>query len=235
MADRQKAATQARALLLNEYQGILATQSVSMPGYPFGSVAPYCLDANGQPVILISRIAQHTYNINQNHKVSLTIVQSRVDDIQAGGRLTWVGDAENIEDAVAAERYYNFFPLSRDYHKTHDFEFFRINLVRARFIGGFGEIYWVSPDRLLCANPFVGDVEKGMLEHMNDDHQAAIIQYCLNAGESIPKGVEPRMAGVDSQGFYLLIGERVVRVPFDAPVYTEGDVRKALIAMASAA
>jgi putative heme iron utilization protein len=57
-----------------------------------------------------------------------------------------------------------------------------------------------------------------MLEHMNDDHQAAIIQYCLNAGESIPKGVEPRMAGVDSQGFYLLIGERVVRVPFDAPV-----------------
>jgi putative heme iron utilization protein len=43
------------------------------------------------------------------------------------------------------------------------------------------------------------------------------------------------MAGVDSQGFYLLIGERVVRVPFDAPVYTEGDVRKALIAMASAA
>ena len=235
MADRQKAASQARALLLNEYQGVLATQSVSMPGYPFGSVAPYCLDADGQLVILISRIAQHTRNISQDPKVSLTIVQSHVDDIQTGGRLTWVGDAEKIEDPVAAERYYSYFPQSRNYHTTHDFEFYRIKLVRARFIGGFGEIYWVNPEELLLSNPFAGEIEKGMVQHMNEDHQAAIIQYCLNVGEILPEGVTPKMAGVDTEGFHVLIGERVIRIPFEAPVTSAGDVRKALVAMAKAA
>lgn len=234
MTDSRKATAQARALLLDEYQGVLSTLSVSMSGYPFGSVAPYCLNADGQLVILISRIAQHTHNISHDSKVSLTIIQSDVDDIQAGGRLTWVGDAEAIEDAIAAERYYRFFPQSRHYHKTHDFEFYRIKLVRARFIGGFGEIYWINPDALLCANPFAGEIEKSVVKHMNDDHQAAIIQYCMNAGEMIPKSIEPKMVGVDSEGFHLLLGERVIRIPFDAPVYTKGDVRKTLIAMSSA-
>ncbi|MCK5893374.1 MAG: DUF2470 domain-containing protein [Endozoicomonadaceae bacterium] len=233
MADRREAASQARALLLSEYQGVLSTLSVSMSGYPFGSVAPYCLNADGQLVILISRIAQHTCNISQNSKVSLTIIQSDVDDIQAGSRLTWVGDAEAIEDALAAERYYRFFPQSCHYHKTHDFEFYRIKLVRARFIGGFSEIYWVDPDALLCANPFAEEVEKGVLEQMNDDDQAAVIQYCMKADEIIPEGVEVKMVGVDSEGCHLLLGERVVRIPFEAPVYTRDDLRNTLIAMAS--
>jgi len=30
-----------------------------VPGYPFGSVVPYCLDRQGRRVIHISRIAQH--------------------------------------------------------------------------------------------------------------------------------------------------------------------------------
>lgn len=32
----------ARELLLKEYRGVLSTHSKSMPGYPFGSVVPYC-------------------------------------------------------------------------------------------------------------------------------------------------------------------------------------------------
>lgn len=60
-----KAATQARELLLKEYRGVLSTHSKSMPGFPFGSVVPYCLDADGNPLILISRIAQHTHNLQK--------------------------------------------------------------------------------------------------------------------------------------------------------------------------
>ena len=55
-----EAAKHARELLLKEYRGALATQSKAMPGFPFGSVVPYCLDDQGRPLILISRIAQHT-------------------------------------------------------------------------------------------------------------------------------------------------------------------------------
>ena len=33
----------ARQLLLKEYRGVLSTHSQAMPGFPFGSVVPYCL------------------------------------------------------------------------------------------------------------------------------------------------------------------------------------------------
>ena len=42
-----EAAKHARELLLKEYRGALATQSKAMPGFPFGSVVPYCLDEQG--------------------------------------------------------------------------------------------------------------------------------------------------------------------------------------------
>ena len=50
-----KAIKHARELLLKEYHGVLSTHSKAMPGFPFGSVVPYCLDAQGRPLLLISR------------------------------------------------------------------------------------------------------------------------------------------------------------------------------------
>lgn len=44
-----KAGKHARELLLKEYRGVLSTHSKAMPGFPFGSVVPYCLDAEGRP------------------------------------------------------------------------------------------------------------------------------------------------------------------------------------------
>ncbi len=60
-----EAVKHARELLLKEYRGVLSTHSKSMPGFPFGSVVPYCLDDQGRPLILISRIAQHTHNLQK--------------------------------------------------------------------------------------------------------------------------------------------------------------------------
>lgn len=64
-----EAAKNARELLLKEYRGVLSTHSKSMPGFPFGSVVPYCLDEQGRPLILISRIAQHTHNLQRTRNV----------------------------------------------------------------------------------------------------------------------------------------------------------------------
>jgi len=125
----------ARSLLLREYHGILSTHSIAAPGYPFGSVVPYCLDRDGQPVILISSIAQHTKNIQENSKVSLIVSEGKANNVQAAARLTWLGNANIIaDDEDISTRYYQYFPESRDYHKTHDFNFYRIELVRARYI-----------------------------------------------------------------------------------------------------
>ncbi len=87
-------AKHARELLLKEYRGVLSTHSKSMPGFPFGSVVPYCLDEQGRPLILISRIAQHTHNLQKDPKCSLLVGEREAEDVQAVGRLTYLAEAE---------------------------------------------------------------------------------------------------------------------------------------------
>ena len=78
----------ARQLFLQESFGVLSTISVDLPGYPFGSVTPYCADEQGRPVLYISHIAQHTRNILADSRVSLTVFEMTrgVTDVQAQGR-----------------------------------------------------------------------------------------------------------------------------------------------------
>ena len=122
-----KAAKHARELLLKEYRGVLSTHSKAMPGFPFGSVVPYCLDAQGCPLILISRIAQHTHNLLQDCRCSLLVGERAAADVQAAGRLTLLAEARQLSEPAAIEaaaaRYYRYFPDSSDYHVVHDFDF----------------------------------------------------------------------------------------------------------------
>ncbi len=233
---KNKKAKSARDLFLSEYQGILSTHSVDVPGYPFGSVAPYCICKDGFPVILISSIAQHTKNILADPKVSLTVTEVGADDSQTVGRVTYLGDAELMDtnDSDSMERYYHYFPQSRDYHLTHDFNFYVIKPIRVRFIKGFGQIYWVEKDDFLLANPFTLDEEKQMLDHMNADHLDAIRHYCDLCTIYYKDSQLPEMVGIDSEGFNLRIGSKICRINFTEPVVTAAAVRKALVEMAKA-
>lgn len=228
-----KAGKHARELLLKEYRGVLSTHSKAMPGFPFGSVVPYCLDAQGYPLILISRIAQHTHNLKQDTKCSLLIGERGAEDVQAAGRLTLLAEARQLHDEeqieAAAQRYYRFFPQSRDYHRAHDFDFWRLEPVRWRFIGGFGAIHWL--DEVTLANPFAADgSEASMVEHMNTDHASAIAHYVQLTG--LPAHEPAEMAGVDSEGFHLRIGQGLYWLAFPASCNDPVQVRKALVALA---
>src|SRR5680860_1232296 len=130
MNNKTRVGADARGLLLREYHGVLSTHSVEAPGYPFGSVVPYCLNRAGEPVILISRIAQHTRNIEANAKVSLIVTEDEKDDVQAAASLTLLANAARLgpdaADDVAAS-YYKFFPEAHDYHATHDLSLIHIS------------------------------------------------------------------------------------------------------------
>ena len=225
---------EARELLATNYQGVLSTQSQAMPGFPFGSVVPYCLDHTGQPIILISQIAQHTKNILADAKASLITFEQGADDIQAAARLTLIGEVTPlVDDEIdqAAERYYRYFPQSQDYHKVHDFDFYRLNLVRLRFIGGFGRINWLEPDQVVQASAFDAETERGMIEHMNDDHISAMQTYCEQAGIDASDQT-PVMISIDQNGFNLRLDQAIKRFHFDEPASTPEAIRKALVAMA---
>ena len=225
---------QARALLLKEYRGVLSTHSKSMPGYPFGSVVPYCLDDEGRPLILISRIAQHTHNLQLDAKCSLLVGERGAEDVQAVGRVTLMAEAEKITDGVrieaAAQRYYRYFPESESYHSAHDFDFWVLKPVRYRYIGGFGAIHWL--DDVALANPFAGPAEVGMVEHMNDDHTKAIAHYVELAG--LPATPPAVLVGIDSEGMHLRIGHSLYWLAFAEPCNTPTQVRQALVQLAHA-
>jgi heme oxygenase (biliverdin-IX-beta and delta-forming) len=225
---------EARKLLLSEYQAILSTHSVDVEGYPFGSVVPYCLNKDGKPVILISAIAQHTKNILSDPKVSLIATEGGADDLQTVGRITYIANAKKVsdKDIDSMERYYSYFPQSRGYHQTHDFDFYQLDPVRIRFIGGFGQIYWVEKEDFILPNPFSFDEEKSMVDHMNKDHLVAIKHYCHSYDIQYSEDDVPVMVGIDSEGFNLRCGEHIHRINFNEPVKTAVEVRKVLVEMA---
>jgi len=221
----------ARKLLNHQSVGVLSSHSIDVEGYPFGSIAPYALNYGSEPTILISDIAQHTRNIKQNNKVSLTVFDQCVDDPQSLGRLTWIGDAEAIDpnDTAIRERYLRYFPSAESYFETHDFSFYRIRLRRARFIGGFGQIFWIEPDAMLVKNPF-RESETGIVEHMNRDHQKALFHYCELLGRESVDAVT--MTGIDGEGFDLLADKRKLRMDFESPIHTSEEARANLIELA---
>nr|WP_254621387.1 DUF2470 domain-containing protein [Stutzerimonas stutzeri] len=220
--------------MLKEYRAVLSTHSKSMPGFPFGSAVPYCLSEEGWPLILISRIAQHTKNLQADARCSLLVAERGAEYVQAKGRLTLLAEARMLSEPrlveAAAARYYRYFPESRDYHRVHDFDFWVLQPVRWRYIGGFGAIHWL--DEVALANPFAAadGGEGGMLEHMNSDHAAAIAHYVERTG--LPAEPEATMVGIDTEGFHLRIGQTIHWLAFPAPCDNPGAVRQALVAMA---
>jgi putative heme iron utilization protein len=156
------------------------------------------------------------------------------EDAQAQGRLTLAGHALPVPPADqedAAQRYFRRFPHAQEYRQAHDFDLYRIEPVRVRYIGGFGQIHWLEPREVCLPNPFSAAVEGGMAAHMNEDHADALRNYCRMFGVEADRET-PRLAAVDREGFDLMVGKRLLRIEFDAPVQSPDEVRKAMVALA---
>jgi putative heme iron utilization protein len=220
----------AHLLVARNHQGILSTLSDALEGHPFGSVVAFAHDDRGMPTILISSIAEHTRNIKADPRVSLTLTEPG-DDGQALGRVTLVGRALPAEasDEITS-RYYARFPQAAGYHQAHDFSFYRIEVSRVRYIGGFGRIHWLEPEAVCRRNPFSAGDEQRMVAHMNADHVDAMRDYCRVAGVEIGNR-QPRMSAIDADGFDLMLDRSLLRIPFEAAVSSADEVRKAMVAM----
>jgi putative heme iron utilization protein len=133
-------------LLEQEQYGVLATLSRKAEGWPFGSLTPFALAEDGQPLVLLSGLAEHTQNLLADPRVSLFVQDSQaLANPQAGARATLLCLAEALSDSAAAQPIYlQRFPDAVALLQLGDFRFFRLKIERVRFIGGFGEMYWIS-------------------------------------------------------------------------------------------
>lgn len=232
-------ARDARLWLRAHRHGLLSTHSRAVAGYPFGSVAPYVLDHEACPVLLISRLAEHTKNLAGDARVSLLIHEpaENVGDVQAQARVTLMGQAERVENPAHIEpRYERYFPATRGYRTQLDFEFWRIVPVTLRAIAGFAKVHWVSREAYAPPPNTLTEDEASILEHMNADHAHTLRDYCRLQNVSDVTSAE--MIGIDCDGFDLNADadvRRTLRFNFDEPVTSATAIRKALIALAQKA
>jgi hypothetical protein len=206
----------ARRYLRHHLHGVLSTISCKLAGYPFGSVVPCVTDHAARPLILISRLAEHTKNIAADPRVSL-LVRDAGADAQEGARLTLIGHALPAAGAHTVQhRYLRYFPAAERLLALGDFSFFHIEPVTLRYIGGFGVIHWVSPSDYAPPSNTLAESEADIVAHMNTDHAAALLSYCRHWKQLTPAAAT--MIGIDCDGFDLRADDQIVRFDFAQPI-----------------
>jgi putative heme iron utilization protein len=233
LVPRAEATQEAVALYRARPHGVLGTLSARAEQWPFASVVPYALDRLGRPVIYVASIAEHTRNLTADSRASL-FLQPDVPpgvDAQTLPRLTLLGRLRPVprqEEADAFARYVARLPTASSYEQTHDFSLWRMTVERARYIGGFGKIFWIegAAFELDPAQDPLLAVAGRVVEHMNQDHADALVTYCQAFHRLSPARVE--MLGVDQFGFDVDADGRRLRFDFPVPVGPE-TVRGAVV------
>lgn len=239
---KEQGTSDAHQIYLSNFAGDVATishENSPSAGYPQGSVAPFMLDHTGQPIIFTASIAQHTQNAIANPRTSLMMRQvEKNHEIETGWRLTVMGDllpTANDERKRISNRYFCHYPHAELYEKTHDFDFYRLHVKKARIIMGFGRIAWVDAEALVHNSPFDEASEESILQHMNADHVDAMTTYLKNNHVDIkPNAKPPTMVAINQFGVTIRYRKRLHFVAFANEAHDVMSAREQLVNLAKA-
>lgn len=139
----QERAAKALELLQSRKDGVLCTHSERMGGYPYGSYAPYAVNAHHEPFFFLSGLAVHTKNLQHNAKASLLVSENEA----AGGRLNLFGEVlavvDEAEIPALRDIYLRDHPDAKQWIDFGDFQFYKLEIANIYWVGGFGEMGWV--------------------------------------------------------------------------------------------
>jgi putative heme iron utilization protein len=225
-----------RRLMRSCAKAALATSMESGHGWPYASLVTVATAQDGSPILLLSGLSDHTRNIEADSRVSLLFDGSEgYANPQQGPRVTMLGRARRTADPACRTRFLARHPAAHLYAGFGDFAFWRVEMERAHYVGGFARALWIE-DRLgtdAVAAQQMAEAESGILGHMNEDHPATIDLYA-RALLGQP-GTGWRLAGIDSDGCDLVRDETFARLHFDQPVDGPEAARAALMELAERA
>lgn len=224
----------ARAFMRNWDTAVLSTyQLYDKDSYPFGSITPFVLSDEGDVIILISDLANHTKNILKNNKVGLTVFDLKSKSKQASARVSLIGSAELLSEgheklSQIKEKYFTFFPNARNYLKAHNFYFTLIKPKHIHYIKTFGEIYKFDVKNYWKCTPHSWpDQGKRAIDHMNESHKENLFKYAqdfLNI-----EATEVELLSVDSEGFHMIVDKNIHYINFLQNAYSSNELRNAFI------
>lgn len=196
--------------------------------HPYGSLVLVAFDHDAAPLLLISRLADHTKNILADSRVALLCDgTAHLAEPLTGPRVTLLGHAEKTDDARHKARYLARHPAAEMYAGFADFAFYKIHVARAHIVAGFGRIHWFDDYRYGGDWQALADAESGIVEHMNDDHADAVQLYATKLlGKS---GDGWTLSGIDAEGADLIRDGHVARLNFDKVIATAEEARIELV------
>jgi putative heme iron utilization protein len=220
----------ARRLISEARSGSLATLLPS--GAPYASLVTVATMPDASPLLLLSKLARHTGNIQQDPRVCLLIEERRAGDPLEGARVSISGTIAVTVASSAERRFLARHPSAAAYAGFKDFAYWRIEVTGAHLVAGFGRIVDLRAGDL-TVDPALTDVEADAIEHMNRDHVDAIDLYATKL-LGAPHGPW-RIAGIDPDGCDLILGDTVRRLDFPQRVTNAGALRKMLADLAQVA
>ena len=236
-------AEQARTLVYRGGQSTLATMSRKHAGFPFGSLMPYGLSAEGEPTFLVSSMAMHTRNLLENPRATLLIVQTNDEDNPLGaGRISLVGEVHPVGDGpqreATSDAYLLRNPSAQYWIHFGDFQFFQMSLVDVYFVAGFGVMGWIPAEEFEAARPDpLADHSDQVLRHMNEDHRDSLKLMAAHYRDL--QAMDAEMTSIDRLGFQLRVktaqGMKGIRLAYPHAAETPDEVRQVLVEMVKSA
>jgi putative heme iron utilization protein len=234
---RRDAAEEARTLVSSMSVGYLAT--VGEDSDPWCSLVVYGPTADGDPVLLVSSMAEHGRNLATDPRASLAINDpSLPGDPLDRPRITLAGRAvkpegERAEQALAA--HCTAVPGAMLYAGWDDFTLWVLEVERVRWVGGFASMATVGHDEYRAAEPDpTAPIAERSKAHLNDDHADGLLLIAREIAGA-RGAVSAVCTGIDRYGIDLSCTgagqSAAARALFDEPLRTAKDVRPATVAL----
>jgi heme iron utilization protein len=206
-------------------------------GTPYASLVKPASDIAGRPIILVSRLAWHTRNLEADGRASLLFAAPASDrDPLEAARVTAIGRLSPCDREECAERFLACHPDAAVYAGFGDFSFWRMEVERCHAVAGFGRIETFEAGAVVLPGEQAEAMERlapEALAHMNADHREALALYATRLLDQ--PSADWRAATLDADGIDLSDGKRSVRLAFPRPVVTPAELRASLKALAERA
>ncbi len=199
-------------------------------GWPRASLVTTACDHDGPPILLLSDIALHSRDLKDDNRVSLLFdAADGHANPQQAPRISVMGRVKKTKDTDMGRRFLARHPGATLYAPFGDFNFFRMEMACAHYVGGIGIAVWLEGKELLLPSrpaQTVRRAEVGILEEMNAG--AAPIPRLLGRRIVSRRDKHWRMIGLDPEGCELVCGQGFHYLPFLKTAKNSAACRRAI-------
>ncbi len=133
--------------------GTATLATLQTDGGPFASYVIAAPAADGSPLMLLSRLAEHTRNLERDPRASLLFVREPApgSESMTALRLTLTGRCARGGDPEAKRLFLARHPDAARYADFPDFSLFRFDIAAGHMVAGFGRIVGFRREELLAS------------------------------------------------------------------------------------